>query len=111
MEFDGEKYKYLGYFFLLLIPLIFAGFYKSYFEPFPNFNKNINVFVHLHAFIASIWILILIVQPFLILKKKYSVHRTIGKLSYIIFPLLILSFIPQIIKIINTEILQIYFSQ
>jgi uncharacterized membrane protein YozB (DUF420 family) len=98
-----KKYKYLGYFFLLLIPLIFAGFYKSYFEPFPNFNKNINVFIQLHAYIASIWILMLIVQPFLIFKKKYSVHRTIGKLSYIVFPLLVLSFIPQIIKIINTE--------
>lgn len=98
-----KAYKYMGYFLLLLIPLIFAGFYKSYFEPFPNSNKNINVLVHLHAFIASVWILMLIVQPFLTLNRKYSVHSTIGKLSYIVFPLLILSFIPQILKIINTE--------
>ncbi len=98
-----KSYKYLGYFFLLLIPLIFAGFYRSYFEPFPNFDKKIDVFAHIHGALASIWILMLMVQPFLILKKKYSLHRKIGRLSYIIFPLLVLSFIPQIIKVINTE--------
>ncbi len=98
-----KTYKYVGYFFLLLVPLIFAGFYKSYFQPFPNFGENINGYVHLHAFIASVWVLILIVQPFLIFNKKNSLHRTVGKLSYIVFPLLILSFIPQIIKIIRTE--------
>ena len=98
-----KTYKYLGYYLLLLAPLVFAGFYKTYFSPFPNFDKNINGFVHLHAFIASVWILMLIVQPFLILNKKYGLHRTIGKGSYIVFPFLIVSFIPQINKIINSE--------
>ena len=98
-----RTYKYLGYFLLLLIPLIFAGFYRSYFQPFPNFGANITVFVHLHAFIASIWVLLLIVQPFLILNKKNALHRKVGKLSYFVFPLLIVSFIPQILKIIRTE--------
>ncbi len=98
-----KSYRFLGYFLLLLIPLIFAGFYKSYFEPFPNFNENINAFTHLHAFIAFVWVLLLIVQPFLIFNKKIAIHRKVGKLSYFIFPLLILSFIPQIIKIVRTE--------
>lgn len=97
-----RTYKYLGYFMLLLIPLIFAGFYKSYFQSFP-FAKNIHVFEHLHAFIASVWVLMLIVQPFLILNNKRALHRRVGKLSYIVFPLLIVSFVPQIIKIIRTE--------
>ncbi len=98
-----KTYKYTGYFLLLLIPLIFAGFYKSYFQSFPDFGPNINVFVHLHAFIASLWVLMLIAQPFLIFNRKLALHRKVGKLSYIVFPLLILSFIPQIIKIIRTE--------
>ncbi len=98
-----KTYKYLGYYLLLLIPLIFAAFYKSYFQPFPNFGKNINGYVHLHVFIASVWVLILIVQPFLIFNKKLALHRKVGKLSYIVFPLLVLSFIPQIIKIVRTE--------
>lgn len=103
-----KKYRYLGYFFLLLIPLIYAGFYESYFQSFP-FAPNIHVFEHLHAFIASLWVLLLIVQPFLIVKNNRVLHRKLGKLSYILFPLLIASFIPQIIKIIRYEDIHILF--
>ena len=103
-----KTYKYLGYFMLLLIPLIYAGFYKSYFQAFPH-AKNIHLAENLHAFIASVWVLLLIVQPFLIAKKKKALHRKVGKLSYVVFPLLILSFVPQIIKIIRYEDIHILF--
>jgi len=96
-----KKYRYLGYFMLVLIPLIFAGFYKTYIEQIPNFGERITSFIHIHAAIATIWISMLIAQPFLILNKKFALHRAIGKLSYIVFPLLILSFIPQILRNIN----------
>ena len=96
-----RTYKYLGYFLLLLIPLIFAGFYKSYFQPFPNFTKKIDIWLHIHSFIATLWVAILIVQPFLITNKKVALHRRIGKLSYIVFPLLIFSFVPRIIQMYN----------
>lgn len=98
-----KVYKNLGYFLLLLIPLTFLGFYKSYFNQFPSFEENITVFIHLHAIIASLWILMLIAQPLLIRNKKNELHKKIGKLSYIVFPLLILSFVPQMIRIINSE--------
>ena len=98
-----KAYKKLGYFFLLMIPLIFLGFYKSYFVQFPNFEENITTFIHLHALISSIWILLLIVQPLLIANKKHQLHRKLGKLSYVVFPLLILSFVPQMIRIINSD--------
>lgn len=98
-----KKYRYLGYFMLVLIPLIFAGFYKTYIEQIPNFGERINSFIHIHAAIAAIWISMLIAQPFLILNKKFALHRTIGKLSYIVFPLLILSFVPQMIRIVHSE--------
>lgn len=98
-----KSYKYLGYFFLLLIPLTIAGFYKTYIVQFPNFKENITYFIHIHAFIASVWIGILIVQPFLIVNKKFALHRKVGKVSYIVFPLLILSFVPQIIRTANSD--------
>ena len=104
-----RTYRYLGYFLLLLIPLTFAGFYKTYFEPFPNFGKNIDIYIHIHAVIASLWIAILIVQPFLIVNKKIALHRSVGKLSYVVFPLLIISFIPRIIKTINSGDIQFLF--
>lgn len=98
-----KSYKYLGYFFLLLIPLTIAGFYKTYIVQFPNFKTNITAFIHIHAFIASVWIAILIVQPFLIVNKKFAIHRKVGKISYVVFPLLILSFVPQIIRTANSD--------
>jgi len=104
-----KAYRNLGYFLLLLIPLTFLGFYKSYFIQFPDFEENITTFIHLHAFIASIWILLLIVQPLLILNRKNKLHRKIGKLSFIIFPLLILSFVPQMIRIIHSDAQQVLF--
>ena len=98
-----KSYKYLGYFLLLLIPLIIAGFFKTYIVQFPNFEPENNWFIHIHAIIATLWISMLIIQPFLILNGKFAIHRTVGKLSYIVFPLLILSFIPQIVRTLNSE--------
>ena len=43
----------------------------------------------------------LIIQPLLLRFKKYSAHRLIGKISYVIFPIVILSFIPLLVKNIN----------
>lgn len=104
-----KAYRNLGYFLLLLIPLTFLGFYKTYFVQFPNFEENINIFIHLHALIASIWILLLIVQPLLIINRKNKLHRKLGMLSYIIFPLLILSFVPQMVRIIHSDTPQVLF--
>jgi hypothetical protein len=98
-----KAYKNLGYFLILLIPLTFLAFYKTYFNQFPTFEENTNTFIHLHAVIASIWILILIAQPLLISHGKNELHKKIGKISYIVFPLLILSFIPQMIRIVNSD--------
>jgi len=97
-----KTYKNLGYFLILLIPFTFLGFYKTYFNQFPTF-KETNTFIHVHAAIASIWILMLIAQPLLIRKRKNQLHRKIGKISYILFPLLILSFIPQMIRLFNSD--------
>jgi len=96
-----KKYRYLGYFLLLLIPLIFAGFYKTYFQSFPNFEEDIDAYIHIHAAIATLWVVILIIQPFLIVNKKTSLHKKVGRLTYFIFPLLILSFVPRIIRTYN----------
>ncbi len=98
-----KSYRYLGYFFLLLIPLIFVGFYKTYIVQFPTFEKVKHTFIHIHAAIAVVWVTLIIVQPFLIVNKKMAWHRKLGKLSYFIFPLLMLSFIPSIINNLNSD--------
>lgn len=95
-----KKYQNLGFILLLMIPITFWGFYWNYFSKFPEFD-NINFYIHVHAFIASSWLFLLIVQPFLIRSRKYDLHRKLGKISYFIFPLLILSFVPPMINMYN----------
>lgn len=97
-----KSYKHLGYFLLLLIPLIFIGFYQTYWVQFPAFAKISDFTIHLHAIIAATWVIILIIQPFLIAYKKLDWHRMLGKISYFVFPLLVLSFIPGILKTYRT---------
>jgi FtsH-binding integral membrane protein len=98
-----KGYKNLGFILILLIPLTFLGFLKTYFIQIPTFEENITPYIHIHAVIASVWILILIAQPLLIRNRKNKFHKKIGKISYVLFPLLILSFIPQMIRIINSD--------
>ncbi|MDW3648357.1 MAG: hypothetical protein R8P61_14905 [Bacteroidia bacterium] len=98
-----KSYRNLGFIMILLLPLSFLAFYKSYFALFPSFGENINTYIHLHAFIATIWILMLIVQPILIRNRRNDLHKKIGKASYVVFPLLILSFLPQMIRILNSD--------
>lgn len=96
-----RSYRYVGYFFVLFLPIIAVAFHKSYGSRFPNFEPGYDITIHIHAFLASVWMLTLIVQPLLVTYKKVRWHRLIGKISYVTFPLLILSFIPGILKIIN----------
>lgn len=98
-----KPYKNLGFYLLLFIPLTFIAFYKTYFIQFPNFEDTTTKYIHLHALIASIWIFILIAQPLFIRFNKNKWHKRLGKITYVFFPLLIVSFIPQMIRLVNSE--------
>jgi hypothetical protein len=93
-----KEYRNLGFIFLLFIPLTFLGFYKTYFVLSPEFVGTVDAYTHIHATIASLWITLLITQPLLIRAKNFRLHRFFGKISYLVFIALILSFIPQMIK-------------
>jgi hypothetical protein len=81
-------YNNLGYWFLLFIILVFAGFYHTYFSVLFQPTKPV---IHIHFFLMAIWIAMLIVQPFLIKYKKPALHRLIGRISYVLVPLLLLT--------------------
>lgn len=83
-------YKYIGYFFLLFIIFVALGFYYPYFSLFPSF-KSITVIIHIHALALFLWVLILIAQPLLITYKKLKIHRFIGRFTYFLMPIIILS--------------------
>lgn len=81
-------YYNLGYWFLVFIVLAFAGFYTTYFtrifEPTP-------AIIHIHFVLMALWLAMLIAQPFLIKYKKLQLHRLLGKVSYILVPLVLIT--------------------
>lgn len=88
MEKSYNIYHNLGYWFLLLILLVLGGFYSSYFLLFFQPTPSI---IHIHFILMTLWIIMLIVQPFLIKYKKVAIHRKLGQISFILVPLVLTS--------------------
>ena len=88
MKTSYSDYYKLGYGGLILIVLAFVGFYTSYllviFQPKA-------AIIHIHFTLLTLWMLMLIAQPLLIKYKKLSIHRLLGRISYVLVPLVLIS--------------------
>ncbi len=93
-----KEYRNIGYPFIFLLFLVIFGFFKTYFGLFPHFNEHTTAIVHFHVFFLVLWIILLIIQPILIRQNKYATHRLIGRFTYFLVPLIILSFIGMMNK-------------
>lgn len=80
-----------GTYFIGLLLLAFLGFWNSYFSKFFTGDIDYSFYFHVHAVLMVLWIILLIVQPLLIRRKKLHLHRLIGKTTYFIMPLLLIS--------------------
>jgi hypothetical protein len=97
-----KLYRYLPHFFAAFLFFAIFCFYQSYFGHFPDFLNGVNPITnlpvivtnitHFHVIMVILWLLLLIIQPIFIVQKKYKYHRILGRISYIIVVLLILSF-------------------
>ena len=96
-------YRNVGLAFIVLLPITFIAFFSSYFVQFPHFSEEVPPLIHLHATMALLWIIVLIVQPLLLRYGKRRLHHLIGKLSYIFFPLLIISTMPLLGEILQSD--------
>jgi len=96
-----KEYRNVGYPFIFLLFLVSFGFFKTYFGLFPHFNEHITPVVHFHVFVLVLWIVLLIIQPILIRQNKYTAHRLIGRFTYFLVPVIILSFISMMNKQIS----------
>ncbi len=75
---------------VLLFVALQIGFHPTYIKHFPAF-KPFTWLHHVHGALMASWIILLVVQPILIHQRKYAAHRFMGKLSYLIAPLMIVS--------------------
>lgn len=82
-----------GYYFITLFALVIAGFWPTYFAKFFDGTADFTFYLHFHATLAMLWVFMLIAQPILIHRKKFALRRKIGKLSYVLVPLIFISII------------------
>lgn len=83
-------YSRISLFFVFILAVVTWGFYKTYLIFFPSFTGFHNV-QHFHGAMMATWMMLLIVQPLLIRSGKVGMHRAVGKLSYVVAPLLVVS--------------------
>ena len=88
-------FRYASFYLMGLLFLLVAGFWQTYFSIAPG---DVLPSLHAHGIPMVLWALFLIVQPWLIRTGRTNWHRTIGKLSYALFPILIVSVIYVVIQ-------------
>jgi hypothetical protein len=85
------RFQNVYIFLLLIIPLAILGFWKSYFGIINSLPEHISPLVHIHGWLMFLWLLMLIAQAGVMRARRFRVHRWIGRGSYILAPVAILS--------------------
>lgn len=83
-----QLYRNTAIFIFIILIGIQWGFYQSYTSQFPHF-KDATPLIHIHGALLMTWMLMLISQPLLIHTGRAQLHRTIGKVSWVLGPLII----------------------
>ena len=99
-----RPYRNIGFFFLLLLALVVAGFtprivgtpFFGYFSTVVHRGEIPWIF-HLHAAVAVTWFVLLSTQPFLIRANRLDLHRWLGRASLVVVALFFFTAL-QVIK-------------
>lgn len=75
-----ERYKNLHLWMVILFIIIQVSIFSYY---FPQFNSQ-SWEIHFHYWLVTFWYLLLIIQPYLILKGKIGNHRTLGIIGFLL---------------------------
>jgi hypothetical protein len=89
MAKTGLNYTNSSIVFIGLLLLSFIAFWPTYYAVF--FSSEF--YIHFHAAFAVLWFAMLIAQPYLIKSRRLDMHRFIGKASYLVAPLVVISIV------------------
>lgn len=85
------KFDQLGVYVIVLMIVAWYGFGPSYFQKVLDYAVSFSIYFHLHALFMVTWLLVIFVQPVLIRQGKFKTHRKVGKLTYGLFPIMVVS--------------------
>ena len=94
-KFYGNAYIDLA----ISLVIIAVGFSQSYFNKLDEMEFP----YHLHAVSASLWMILLITQPYLYKIGNIKLHRKLGWISLILVPLLVIGGVIMIKSMINGQ--------
>lgn len=87
MNLNQSLYRHSVWYFVLFSIVVVWAFWPSYYS---QVQRQADFHNHTHGIAMSAWILLLIAQAWLIRIRKFSIHRTLGKLSYLVMAILII---------------------
>lgn len=80
--------KHVERYFAALLLLALFAFWPNYLaKPFPSSDG----YTHFHAVVGTTWMLLLIAQPWAIHTQRRQLHRALGKCSWALAPLFVVS--------------------
>lgn len=85
MKLECTLYQRGYLLFVIFFVFVLVGFWLTYFTRL--FHQE-NYRMHLHGIVLIMWCLLLIVQPYLIYKHKTRLHKQLGRVSYVLVPLI-----------------------
>ncbi len=77
-------YRHAPYYVLIVIAVIAAGFWPSYFAKWGDVPWQF----HAHGVAASLWVTMVLFQSWAVHKDQLPLHRAVGKASLFLFPFL-----------------------
>lgn len=77
-------------YFALLLAVAVVAFWPTYLAIAPS---KTSAYTHLHALTATLWLLMLISQPLAMRFRRMAWHRTVGRLSYVLAPAIVLTIV------------------
>jgi len=87
MKVNQFLYQHAAWWFIGFFILVLWAFWPSYFS---KLHQQPDIRNHTHGVAMSLWCLMLITQAYLIRRKRFQLHRVIGKWSYVLMTFLII---------------------
>lgn len=92
-------YKNAYLYFLIAFVITIAGFFPSYFSSLSEMGAA----HHFHGITATLWMLILVVQPLLYRFDTIELHRWIGRSTLVLVPLIVIGGLMMVHMMVNNE--------
>lgn len=89
----SSPFEKTGFYFLGILLVTITGFLIPFMSTWSDPGISHPPVIHIHAGFMSLWLALIIIQPFFIQLKWKNAHRILGNSSYVLFPLLCLGII------------------